>query len=106
MISVAVGSGGVGVALLLCLYKRDRALCAKDGQHDAPSLDQCVPGCGNTVRTDQHAARLRQRADDLDRKAARVPGPLAERRSASAARLRELADEHDRTRFTLQENPA
>ncbi|MCX5336800.1 integrase [Streptomyces sp. NBC_00140] len=91
-------------ALLLCVYKRDRALCAKDGQHDAPSLDRCVPGCGNTVRTDQHAAWLRQRADDLDRKAAHVPGPLAERRHAAAAKLRELADEHDRTRFTLQEN--
>ncbi|MFD9562163.1 integrase [Streptomyces sp. NPDC059994] len=94
-------------ALLLCLYKRDRALCAKDGQRsDAPSLDQCVPGCGNTVRTDQHATWLRQRADDLDRRAAHVPGPLAERRHATASRLRALADEHDRTRFTLQETPA
>ncbi|MCX4751200.1 integrase [Kitasatospora sp. NBC_01287] len=93
-------------ALLLCLYKRDRALCAKDDQHnDAPSLDQCVPGCGNTVRTDQHATWLRRRADDLDRKAAHVPGPLAERRHATATRLRELADEHDRTRFTLRESP-
>ncbi|WP_326615312.1 integrase (plasmid) [Streptomyces scopuliridis] len=93
-------------ALLICLYKRDRALCAKDAQHDAPSLDQCVPGCGNTVRTDQHAHRLRTRADELDHKAAHVPGPLAERRHATATKLRELADEHDRTRFTLQENPA
>ncbi|MCX4757845.1 integrase [Kitasatospora purpeofusca] len=93
-------------ALLLCLYKRDQALCAKEGQHDAPSLDQCVPGCGNTVRTDQHATWLRQRADDLDSKAAHVPGPLAARRQATATRLRELANEHDRTRFTLKESPA
>ncbi|MGW4651817.1 integrase [Kitasatospora sp. NPDC004289] len=90
-------------ALLLCLYRRDRALCAKDDQRDTPSLDQCVPGCGNTVRTDQHATHLRERADQLDRKAARSPGPLADRWYATATRLRERADDHDRTRFTLQE---
>jgi hypothetical protein len=37
-------------ALLLCHYKRDRALCHRDGVRDAPSLDRCVPGCGNMAR--------------------------------------------------------
>jgi hypothetical protein len=35
----------------------------------SPSLDRCVPGCGNTVRTDHHAAQLRDRAAILDQKA-------------------------------------
>ncbi|MFG3052537.1 hypothetical protein ACGFZP_16475 [Kitasatospora sp. NPDC048239] len=90
-------------ALLLCLYKSDRALCTKEGQHGAPSLDQCVPGCPNTVRTDQHATRLRERADQLDTEASHTPGPLGDRWHATATRLRERADEHDRTRFTHQE---
>lgn len=93
-------------ALLLCLYKRDRALCEQDGQHDAPSLERCVAGCGNTVRTDQHAALLRERASHLERKAARLPGPIGDRLRRNAGRLRSWADEHDRTRFTRQETTA
>jgi len=37
-------------ALVLCHYKRDKALCHRDGVKDAPSLDRCVPGCGNIAR--------------------------------------------------------
>ncbi|MEU6191989.1 hypothetical protein [Nocardia sp. NPDC047038] len=40
-------------ALLLCHYKRERALCHCDGIKDTPTLDHCVPGCGNIVKTDQ-----------------------------------------------------
>jgi DNA invertase Pin-like site-specific DNA recombinase len=39
-------------ALGLCHYKRDRALCQGDGVKGTPSLDRCVPGCGNIARTD------------------------------------------------------
>ena len=42
-------------ALVLCHYKRDRALCHR-AVNDTPSLDRCVPGCGNIARTDQQAA--------------------------------------------------
>jgi hypothetical protein len=53
-------------ALVLCHYKRDKALCHRDGARDTPSLDRCVPGCGNIARTDQQAARLRDRANAME----------------------------------------
>ncbi|WP_432140048.1 integrase [Streptomyces sp. bgisy154] len=90
-------------ALLLCHYKRDQALCHRDGIKDTPSLDHCVPGCGNIVRTDQHATALRHRAEVLDRQADHTPKPVGDRLRANAARLREFADTHDRTRITLPE---
>ncbi|WP_234348275.1 integrase [Kitasatospora sp. MY 5-36] len=94
-------------ALLLCLYKEDRALCQREGVGlDAPTLDRCVPGCGNTVRTDDHAAALRERADRIDKRAAHTPQPIGDRLRANADKLRAYADEHDRTRFTRQEIPA
>ncbi|MFC5724163.1 integrase [Streptomyces gamaensis] len=93
-------------ALLLCLYKRDRALCANSTLREAPALDRCVPGCGNSVRTDDHAAQLRERADLLDKKAVHTPQPVGDRIRANATRLRSYADEHDRTRITRQESPA
>jgi hypothetical protein len=37
-------------ALLQCHYKRDQALCHRDGVKDAPSLHRCVPGCANMIR--------------------------------------------------------
>ncbi|MGN9796332.1 hypothetical protein ACTMTU_35345 [Streptomyces sp. OZ13] len=43
-------------ALLLCHYKRDQVLCHRDGVKDTPSLDQCVPACGNIVRTEVNSA--------------------------------------------------
>ncbi|MCX5317639.1 integrase [Streptomyces sp. NBC_00154] len=93
-------------ALLLCLYKQDRALCARDGIKDAPTLDACVPGCGNAVRTDQHAAQLRLRANTLDVRAAHAPQPVGDRLRANANKLRSFATEHDRTRITRQEAAA
>lgn len=90
-------------ALLLCHYKRDQALCHRDGIKDTPSLDHCVPGCGNIFRTDQHAADLRHRAKVLDRQAAHTPQPVGDRLRANATKLRGFADTHDRTRITIPE---
>jgi integrase len=87
-------------ALVLCHYKRDKALCHRDGVKDTPSLDRCVPGCGNIARTDQQAARLRDRAAVLENRAAHVPQPVGDRLRATAVRLRDQADSHDRTRIT------
>jgi hypothetical protein len=87
-------------ALVICHYKRDKALCHRDGAQDTPSLDHCVPGCGNIARTDAQAARLRERALALENQAAHVPQPIGDRLSASAARLRDQAGQHDRTRIT------
>jgi integrase len=91
-------------ALVLCHYKRERALCHRDGVKDTPSLDHCVPGCGNIARTDQQAAQLRERALVLDNQAKHVPQPVGDRLRASAARLRDQADKHDRTRITIRKD--
>lgn len=94
-------------AFLLCQYKREQALCHRDSvKHtvkDTPGLDHCVPGCGNIVRTDQHAALLRDRADFLDTRARHTPHPVAERLRTTAGRLRAYADTHDQTRTTLED---
>ena len=90
-------------ALLLCHYKRDQALCHRDGVKDTPSLDRCVPGCGNSARTDNQAIQLRERASVLELRASHAPQPISERLQANASRLRTLAADHDRTRITLQE---
>jgi hypothetical protein len=90
-------------ALLLCHYKREQALCQRNDIRDTPSLDHCVPGCGNIVRTDQHAIQLRHRADALDAHAAHTPHPVAERLRANATTLRGYADTHDRTRLTAKD---
>ena len=87
-------------ALVLCHYKRDKALCHRDGIKDTPTLDHCVPGCGNIARTDQQAAQLRDRAPTLETQAAHVPQPIGDRLRATAARLRDQAGKHDRTRIT------
>jgi integrase len=93
-------------ALVLCHHKRDKALCHRDEVRDTPSLDRCVPGCGNIARTDQQAAQLRERAAVLERQAAHVPEPVGDRMRASAARLREQADKHYRTRIITADEPA
>ncbi|MEU5547520.1 hypothetical protein AB0G85_35020 [Streptomyces sioyaensis] len=92
--------------LLLCHYRREQALCHRGVPRETPSLDHCVDGCGNVVRTDQHADQLHDRADTLDKRATYVPQPLAERFRKNANRLRALADEHDQTRITLAKDPA
>jgi integrase len=88
-------------ALLLCHYKPERALCHRDGVRDTPTLDRCVPGCGNIARTDQQADQLRVRALALEAQAAHVPQPVGARLRTSATRLRDLADKHDRTRIII-----
>ncbi|WAU78297.1 integrase (plasmid) [Streptomyces sp. Qhu-G9] len=90
-------------ALLLCRYKRDLALCERPTDSNIPALDRCVPGCGNTVRTDLHAQQLRARADSFARQALHHPQPISSRLLTAADRLRSLADTHDRARFTCQE---
>jgi hypothetical protein len=91
-------------ALLLCLFKHDRALCQRDGAlNDAPTLDRCVPGCGNALRTDEQAALLREKAAHIDKRAALHPKPMGDRLRANADKLRVFADEHDKTRFTRKE---
>jgi hypothetical protein len=87
-------------ALVICHYKRDKALCHRDGARDTPSLDHCVPGCGNIARTDAQAAHLRERAAALEAQAQHVPRPVGDRLRATAANLREQAGKHDRTRIT------
>lgn len=91
-------------SLLLCHYKRAQALCHRDGVKDTPSLDHCVPDCGNIVRTDQHAIELRKRADHLERRATHAPGPLGDRLRNTANRLRAYAETHDRTRLTMDKD--
>jgi hypothetical protein len=88
-------------ALLLCHYKRERALCHRDGVRDAPSLDRCVPTCGNIARTDWQAAQLRERAAAIETQAEHAPKPVGDRLRANAARLRDQADKHERTRITI-----
>jgi integrase len=89
-------------AFLICAFKRDNALCEPDPGATAPRQYDCRPGCGNTVRTDTHARNLRQRATELDRLAARAPGPIAKRLMANAAQLRATADTHDTTAESLE----
>ncbi|MEU9305220.1 integrase [Streptomyces sp. NPDC048269] len=90
--------------LLMCVYNRDRALCHRDTDNSAPSLDRCVSSCANIARTDHHAEQLRQRAAVLDKRAGRLPDPIGDRLRNNADRLRAIADEHDRTRITPLEN--
>jgi integrase len=90
-------------AFVLCHYKRAQALCHRDGIRDTPALDRCVPGCGNIIRTDEHAVQLRERAGLLDKRAAFAARPIGDRLRANASRLRDLADTHDRTRSTLKD---
>lgn len=88
---------------MLCHYKRAQALCQRDGVWNTPTLDRCVPGCGNIIRTDEHAAQLRERAKFLDRRAAFAVRPIGDWLRANAIRLRDLADTHDRTRITVKD---
>jgi hypothetical protein len=74
-------------AFVLCHYKRAQALCHRDGVRDTPTLDRCVPGCGNIIRTDEHAVQLRERAGFLDNRTTVAARPIGDRLRANAARL-------------------
>jgi hypothetical protein len=82
---------------LICVFKRDTALCEPGPAATAPSQHDCQPGCGNAVRTDQHARDLRERAAQTDQLAAHAPAPVARRLRAAAARDRAAASAHDAT---------
>jgi integrase len=82
---------------LICVFKRDTALCEPGPGATAPSQHDCRPGCGNAARTDQHASDLRERAHRADQLAAHAPGPVARRLRAAAGRDRVAADAHDAT---------
>ncbi|WP_153483626.1 integrase [Streptomyces katsurahamanus] len=89
-------------SMLICVFKRDNALCEPDPGATAPRQYDCQPGCGNAVRTDTHARLLRERADEIEELAAASPGPLGRRLAANADRLRETADAHDATAQLLK----
>jgi hypothetical protein len=82
---------------LICVFKRDTALCEPGPGATAPSQHDCRPGCGNAVRTDSHAQNLRERAARTDQLAAHAPAPVARRLRAAADRDRGAADTHDAT---------
>ncbi|WP_188186965.1 integrase [Nonomuraea sp. SYSU D8015] len=84
-------------AFLICAFKHDNALCEPDPGATAPRQYACQTGCGNAVRTDTHAQQLRQKADQIDQRAAHSPEPMAKKLRKNAAKLRELADNHDAT---------
>jgi len=90
-------------ALLICVFKRDNALCDPEPNANAPRQYACQPGCGNAIRTDAHARLLRDRAAAHDKKAAYTPGPLGRQLRRNATRLRVLADSHDAGARTAEE---
>lgn len=90
-------------AMLMCVYKPDRALCNRITEREAPRLDRCVPSCANIARTNSHAERLRQEADSLEEQAPKSPEPLRHRLEVRAQRLRQEADRHDHSRIILEE---
>lgn len=92
-------------ALMICAFKHDVAMCEPDPGATAPRQYDCRPGCANTVRTDDHALLLRERADELDQFADRLPPPLARRLRTNASRLRATADTHDSTPPQTAEAP-
>jgi hypothetical protein len=80
---------------LICVFKRDTALCEPGSGATAPAQHNCRPGCGNAVRTDSHAQDLRERASRADQLAAHAPAPVAKRLRAAAERDRAVAAAHD-----------
>lgn len=87
---------------LICAFKRDNALCEPEPGATAPRQYACQQGCGNAVRTDTHARQMRDKADEIDRKAAFVPEKLAKRLRRSASNLRATANTHDATAQTAE----
>ncbi|MFD0076032.1 integrase [Streptomyces sp. NPDC127166] len=84
-------------AFLICAFKHENALCDPEPDATAPRQYACQTGCGNAVRTDTHAAQLRERADEIDQLAAASPEKVAKRLHRNADNLRKTADTHDAT---------
>lgn len=89
-------------AFVICAFKHDNALCEPEPGATAPRQYECKEGCGNAVRTDTHALRLREKADEVDRAAPYVPEKLAKRMRRNADNLRKTADAHDTTAQTAE----
>ncbi|MFI1225931.1 MULTISPECIES: integrase [unclassified Streptomyces] len=89
-------------AFLICAFKRDNALCDPDPGATAPRQYACQTGCGNTVRTDTHALRMRQRADEIEELASHWPEPVRKQIGINADNLRTMADAHDATAQTAE----
>lgn len=94
-------------ALAMCVYNRDKALCRRIQDDDAPRLDRCVATCTNIARTDHHAVQLTARAAELEQQAdsGALPSPLAARLRQQAGRLRGHAEHHRNHRVATQEPP-
>ena len=90
-------------AHLICVFKRDTALCHPAPDATASNQYDCTPGCGNTVRTDTHARLLRDRAAEIGHLADHTPGPLGTRLRHQANRLRALAEDHTATARPAQD---
>ncbi|MCX5401225.1 integrase [Streptomyces sp. NBC_00102] len=84
-------------ASLICVFKRDNALCEPGPDATAPNQFDCRPGCGNAVRLDSHASELLEEADRINQLAAHTPQPLARRLRAAAEQHRVTADTHHAT---------
>lgn len=82
---------------LICVFKRDIALCDPDPGATAPNQHDCRRGCGNAARLDSHAHRLREHADTITQLAAHAPGPIRDRLTAAAARHHADATAHENT---------
>ncbi|WP_327172583.1 integrase [Streptomyces sp. NBC_01336] len=89
-------------AFLICAFKHENALCEPEPGATAPRQYACTAGCGNTVRTDTHAAQMRGRADEIDQLAAASPEKVAKRLRINANNLRATADAHDATAQTTK----
>ncbi|MGW9360960.1 integrase [Streptomyces diastaticus] len=90
-------------AMLMCVYKPDRALCNRVTSRDSPRLDRCVSSCSNIARLDSHAQLMRKEAASLESEAVNVPDPLSHRLRTRAESLRYIADQHDRSRIVFEE---
>ncbi|GAA2774060.1 integrase [Kitasatospora cinereorecta] len=90
-------------AMLMCVYKPDRALCNRVTSRTSPRLDRCVSTCSNIARADSHAQLMREEAESLEQQASQAPGPLGDRMRTRAQRLRDEAEQHDLTRVSPRE---
>lgn len=84
-------------ASLICVFKRDNALCEPGPDVTAPNQFDCRPGCGNAVRLDSHANELLEETNRINQLAAHAPQPLARRLRAAAEQHRDTADTHHAT---------
>lgn len=92
-------------AIALCFYDESKALCQKlkQAKRDArPDLLDCVPGCLNCARTDEHLMKLTRQSGALRDQAALVPLPMAQSMLAEAERKERIVSEFNSTRITLE----